>query len=129
MSERIKVLIVEDVKVLLDAMLEHLIDMFPDWEFVGVLTVGRALDVLEVFDPDVLLLDYMLVNGTIETVLKQTEQPVVLATGYVDRNRFEVLADRYRDRLVYLPKPYDRESLRRSLLQALALKENKSLGR
>lgn len=126
MSERIKVLIVEDVKVLLDAMLEHLVDMFPNWEFVGVLTVGRALDVLEVFDPDVLLLDYMLVNGTIEVVLKKTEQPVVLATGYVDRNRFETLAGLYRDRLIYLPKPYDRESLRQSLLKALALKEAKT---
>ena len=116
---RKRILIVEDVGLVREALLEHLADMFPEWEFKAVSGVNEAQKVIPRFNPEAILLDYVLLNGTAEEILSSITVPAVLATGYVNQSMFEDLARRCPSKLVFLPKPYNREELRNALLEAL----------
>ena len=120
-----RVLVVEDQHVLLEALLEALVQMFPTWEFVGVATVDEAERVLARSRFDVLVLDFRVGEHTIETVTALLERlrrtPTVIASGYVTTEEYERLREATEAPITIVKKPFDRWALKRAIDRVTAV--------
>lgn len=125
-----KLLLVEDEKIILNGILRHV-----SWEELGISdlraasSADEALTIFSVFHPDIVLTDIRMPGMTgLAMVRRMREQnpelPVILMTGFSDREYLKSAIDI--GVISFLEKPIEPEELRRAIRKAVAVASAKS---